>query len=950
MKKSLSALVILILYSCQAEPESTYYNLSVRVTPEGSGNINPQSGEYEEGSSVTIRVSPNANYTFDSWSGNWSGSESPLTLVMDSNKTLTANFRLLDDDNDGIVNSLDQCGNTPAGQSVNSQGCASSQLDFDGDGTNDAEDNDDDNDGVIDTEDAFPRNSEETIDTDSDGIGNNSDTDDDGDGVNDDEDDFPLDPSESNDLDDDGIGDNEDTDDDNDGVLDENDNTLNLIDMPDGVYMVRYPECYTWNQSPGSCCAPEYAPYNQNVYTRWYLFIESKRLVNILRRGYSPLIDEIILDNPMDSSYIACIPAAVVNPMNSETCSLFNYRQAYDDAMPLYIQNFLSSYNSIRKIDNQTFELIGNNPNMNKEYILSDEHQLYKDHYEYIQAAMSRTFFDRFNNTRWISYQEDISQTGPISPSAPQIPNFAMEIKNNDVYVYSYNADSGCYVLGNIDFLHESISSLGRLSDFNLVNDRRESLYYNSLIINPNASLNQPWRHFFTLNVHEDARDVECNNLEYNRGLMLKYRLDGLNGTGSGPLESSLIWFTQATELNFCISVESDTDGDGIADSIDQDNNTREGVPVDDNGRMLNPIYLDTNGITVKAYSWADIDDVGEIDGIEYTIVSNSQLRSMVGNGENMSNVCTSKVTDMSSLFETNRDFNQDISSWDTSNVTDMSDLFNDCRYFNQNISSWDTSSVVDISRIFADASDFNQNINQWDTSSVISMTAVFYRAESFNQNIGSWDTSSVVNMSGMFYRALTFNQNIGDWDTSSVTNMNGMFNEAAAFNQDIGNWNTSSVTTMRKMFRQASNYNGTVNNWDVSNVTDMYSMFSGAAIFIGQIGDWNVSNVVNMERMFSATANFNSDISNWDVSNVTNMKYMFYNAHVFNQDIGSWNTGRVVNMHGMFWSAYNFNQDLSSWNVNLVNYCSYFDSNVNAWSLPKPNFVNDCEDNISNG
>jgi hypothetical protein len=46
-------------------------------------------------------------------------------------------------------------------------------------------DTDDDGDGVLDTADAFPLDSSETLDTDSDGIGNNADTDDDGDGLSD---------------------------------------------------------------------------------------------------------------------------------------------------------------------------------------------------------------------------------------------------------------------------------------------------------------------------------------------------------------------------------------------------------------------------------------------------------------------------------------------------------------------------------------------------------------------------------------------------------------------------------------------------------------------------------------------------------------------------------------------------------------------------------------------
>ena len=98
-----------------------------------------------------------------------------------------------------------------------------SAPDFDADGIADIADLDDDNDGVNDSSDAFPKNTDETLDTDSDGIGNNADTDDDADGVEDSSDAFPLDSSETVDTDSDGIGNNADTDDDADGVEDSSD-------------------------------------------------------------------------------------------------------------------------------------------------------------------------------------------------------------------------------------------------------------------------------------------------------------------------------------------------------------------------------------------------------------------------------------------------------------------------------------------------------------------------------------------------------------------------------------------------------------------------------------------------------------------------------------------------------------------------------------------------------
>ena len=92
-------------------------------------------------------------------------------------------------------------------------------IDSDGDGVMDSEDAfpgdpnesaDSDGDGVGDNADAFPNDASESVDTDGDGIGNNADTDDDGDGVPDAEDAFPYDATESADSDGDGVGDNAD--------------------------------------------------------------------------------------------------------------------------------------------------------------------------------------------------------------------------------------------------------------------------------------------------------------------------------------------------------------------------------------------------------------------------------------------------------------------------------------------------------------------------------------------------------------------------------------------------------------------------------------------------------------------------------------------------------------------------------------------------------------------
>ena len=126
--------------------------------------------------------------------------------------------------------------------------------------------------------------------------------------------------------------------------------------------------------------------------------------------------------------------------------------------------------------------------------------------------------------------------------------------------------------------------------------------------------------------------------------------------------------------------------------------------------------------------------------------VTIDELKDMIANNEDVTNVCTSNITDMSYLFKDNSTFNQDISNWDVSNVTNMSYMF--------------------------------------------------YNADSFNQDLDSWDTSKVTNMNSMFRYNDAFNQDIGNWDTTNVTNMDYMFSNTTQFNQNLTGWNVENVTS----------------------------------------------------------------------------------------------------------------------------------------------------------
>jgi len=139
--------------------------------------------------------------------------------------------------------------------------------------------------------------------------------------------------------------------------------------------------------------------------------------------------------------------------------------------------------------------------------------------------------------------------------------------------------------------------------------------------------------------------------------------------------------------------------------------------------------------------------------------LTNAQLKEMISKGDDVSQVNTSQIRDMSALFRYNKTFNQDISCW--------------------------------------------------DVSQVISMSFMFYGATAFNQDIGDWNVSQVTSMMYMFGLAAAFNQDIGDWDVSQVTNMAFMFNGASSFTQqDLSQWKVSKVSWHDYFFKNAGSDN----------------------------------------------------------------------------------------------------------------------------------------------
>jgi hypothetical protein len=68
------------------------YALTAAVSPPEGGRVSPSSGTYDSGDSVSLTAAPSAEYEFVSWSGDASGESPTVTVTMDSDKEVTANF------------------------------------------------------------------------------------------------------------------------------------------------------------------------------------------------------------------------------------------------------------------------------------------------------------------------------------------------------------------------------------------------------------------------------------------------------------------------------------------------------------------------------------------------------------------------------------------------------------------------------------------------------------------------------------------------------------------------------------------------------------------------------------------------------------------------------------------------------------------------------------------
>lgn len=128
MKDKFKRVVLLIsmfLLIIACSKDDVVYKLSTIVSPLEGGSISPLtlSESYDSGTEVTLTATPAADFEFVNWTGGASGTDYSVTIIMDSDKSVTAIFEKKDTDQDGVTDDIDECPDTPTDTDVDDVGC-----------------------------------------------------------------------------------------------------------------------------------------------------------------------------------------------------------------------------------------------------------------------------------------------------------------------------------------------------------------------------------------------------------------------------------------------------------------------------------------------------------------------------------------------------------------------------------------------------------------------------------------------------------------------------------------------------------------------------------------------------------------------------------------------------------------------------------------------------------
>jgi len=85
----------MLLTTCN-DDDAIQYELSTLCTPDKTGTVTPESGMFNEGTEIELKAAPIQEYIFKNWTGDASGNDNPLKVIMLDDKNITAVFEKVD--------------------------------------------------------------------------------------------------------------------------------------------------------------------------------------------------------------------------------------------------------------------------------------------------------------------------------------------------------------------------------------------------------------------------------------------------------------------------------------------------------------------------------------------------------------------------------------------------------------------------------------------------------------------------------------------------------------------------------------------------------------------------------------------------------------------------------------------------------------------------------------
>lgn len=251
------------------------------------------------------------------------------------------------------------------------------------------------------------------------------------------------------------------------------------------------------------------------------------------------------------------------------------------------------------------------------------------------------------------------------------------------------------------------------------------------------------------------------------------------------------------------------------------------------------------------------------------------------------------------------------MSNLNTSKVTDMKRLFGDCSSLTSITTSYfKTSNVEDMSYMFNNCEKLTSlNVSVFDTKKVKKMTSMFSGCTgltSLNISSSTFNTENVTDMYGMFEDCKGLTQlNLSKFNTSNVKRMDAMFSGASGLTTlDLSNFSIESVTTMSNMFSfctglKSVTIGATTGPW-AEQLTTTEAMFEGCKKLQSvHAKTLSGKSLQTTRRMFKDCAELSTLAL--DITPRGDASYTFYNCAKLNYESSPVNINKATSISHMF-------------------------------------------------